>query len=77
LQLQGSVDLRDATHLQLSQHAANVLSSDTFRVNYASGAKADFSGKVMSFRVSANRSQDEKFNVRVKLSGSVTWTAAT
>lgn len=77
LQLSGSVDLRDSTHLQLSQNAANVLSSDNFKVIWASGAQATFAGKVMSFRISAQRGQDEKFECRVKLSGVVTFTAAT
>lgn len=77
LVLQGSVDLRDATHLQMANHAANVLSSDSFKVVYASGALATFTGKVMSFRISAQRGQDEKFNSRTKLSGAVTFTAAT
>ncbi len=72
-----AVDLRDSTHLQMSNNAANISSTDQFKVVYHSGTNVTFNAKVLSFRMSAEPGGDEMATVRLKLTGAISVTAAT
>lgn len=73
----GSWDSKDTSHDYLMDCATNGHENDDFQVTYKSGAKAQFLANIMSFRTSAQKGKDEAFSSKLKLTGSVNYTAAT
>lgn len=75
--LVGSWDSKDPAHAYLLAAAANEGAAESLKVTFHSTAMATFSAHVLSFRTSGAKGADEKFSCDLKVSGPVTYTAAT
>jgi len=73
ISLTGDWDSRDAGQAAL---LASVKSQKNFKVTFRSGASATFAAVILSFKVSASKGSNEKYNSKLKLSGDVTYTTA-
>lgn len=73
----GSWDSKDTAHAYMLGCATNGHTNEDFKITFKSTATAQFNGNIMRFRTSAAKGQDEKFSCRVKLTGPVTYVAAT
>src|ERR1035437_2532444 len=81
--LSGIWDSTDTAQAHLMTSAASAQTVDVFTATFAkksggtNAAVAVFNGLVLSFRVSATKNNAQKFQSKIKLTGAVSFTAAT